>query len=122
MWGPKAGGVWPSPPWRFEAAGGHTAVSDANYQALQSDVQVGMVTLTAPRTVYLPDVDGFPLGQDLVIADESGACSETLTIAIQPGPGSGDIIGGVDASTVILSNPYQAQGFRRGATNLWIRF
>ena len=122
MWGAKADGVWPSPPWRIEAAGGHTAVSDANYQALQSDVQVGMVTLTAPRTVYLPDVDSFPLGQDLVIADESGACSDTLTITIQPGSGTGDIIGGPEgATTIVLFSPYQAVRFRRGAANLWIR-
>lgn len=101
---------------------GHTPVNDANYQCLVSDVQVGMVALTAPRTILLPDVDAFPLGQDLVIADESGACSEATTITIQPGPGTGDIIGGPEgATTIVLSSPYQAVRFRRGAANLWIR-
>ncbi|WP_183667428.1 hypothetical protein [Methylorubrum rhodesianum] len=78
-----------------------------------------MVSLTAARTVSLPDVDTFPLGQDLVIADESGACSESLTITIIPGSGTGDTIAG-DGS-IVLTSPYQAVRFRRGAANLWIR-
>ncbi|MBB5762179.1 hypothetical protein HNR01_001799 [Methylorubrum rhodesianum] len=98
---------------------GHTTVSDADYQCLSTDVQVGMVSLTAARTVSLPDVDTFPLGQDLVIADESGACSESLTITIIPGSGTGDTIAG-DGS-IVLTSPYQAVRFRRGAANLWIR-
>ncbi|AWI90385.1 hypothetical protein C0214_20380 [Methylobacterium sp. DM1] len=81
-----------------------------------------MVALTAPRTISLPDVDAFPLGQDLVIADESRTCSETLTIPIQPGASTGDIIGGPKgATTIVLFSPYQAVRFRRGAANLWIR-
>lgn len=101
---------------------GHTIVSDTNYQCLATDVQIGMVTLTAPRVISLPDVDTFPLGQDLVIADESGACSDTLTITIQPGASTGDIIGGPEgATTIILFSAYQAVRFRRGAANLWIR-
>lgn len=98
---------------------GHTAVLDKNYQVLPTDVQVGMVVLTAPRVVSLPDVDTFPLGQDLVIADESGACSDALTITIQPGAGTGDTIAG--ATSIVLTSPYQGLRFRRGAANLWIR-
>ena len=122
MYGPKANGAWPTPPWRIEAPGGRTSVSDANYQCLQSDVQIGMTALTAPRTISLPDVDTFPTGQDLVVADESGACSDAITITIQPGPATSDIIGGPEgATTIVLSSPYQAVRFRRGAANLWIR-
>lgn len=98
--------------------GAHTPVSDADYQCLPSDLQVGIVALTAPRTISLPDVDSFPF-RDLVIADESGQCSETLTITIQPGAGTGDTIAG--ASSLVLSSPYQGLRFRRGAANLWIR-
>ncbi|MBA9070705.1 hypothetical protein FHR71_004475 [Methylobacterium sp. RAS18] len=101
---------------------GHTLVADADYQCLPSDVQVGVKPLMAPRTISLPDVDTFPLGQDLVIADESGACSDALAITIQPGAGTGDIIGGPEGpTTIVLSSPYQAVRFRRGAANLWIR-
>lgn len=102
----------------FQALG-HTSVYDRDYTALTSDVQVGFRTLTGPRIVTLPDVDAFPLGQDLVIADESGTCSETLTITILPGSGTGDTIAG-DGS-IVLTSAFQAVRFRRGAANLWIR-
>lgn len=140
VYGPKANGEWPAEPSSTLGVGGvadvpglpeeldgkatrgHTPVPDANYQCLQNDVQVGMIALTAPRTISLPDVDSFPLGQDLVIADESGACSDALTITIQPGSGTGDIIGGPEgATTIVLFSPYQAVRLRRGAANLWIR-
>ncbi|GJE27937.1 hypothetical protein [Methylobacterium organophilum] len=93
----------------------HTSVSDLDYHCLSTDVQVGLVSLTAPRTVFLPA--RYPLGQVLFIADESGACSETLPITIQAG--TGDSIAG--QASVQITNPYQGLGFRRGAANLWIR-
>ncbi|EHP94863.1 hypothetical protein [Methylorubrum extorquens] len=98
---------------------GHSTVGDQDYQCLATDLQVGVKPLTAPRTIWLPDVDTFPF-QDLVIADESGACSDVLTITILPGPGTGDVIGTSEGS-VILSRPYEGAWFRRGAANLWIR-
>ncbi|UMY16673.1 hypothetical protein MMB17_18600 [Methylobacterium organophilum] len=119
MWGPKAGGAWPSEPWAIQApAIGHTTVQDADYQCLPSDVQVGIATLTAGRTISLPDVDSYPMGQTLFIADESGACSETRPITVQAGAGTGDSIAG--QASLQITNPYQGLGFRRGAANLWI--
>lgn len=101
---------------------GHTSVFDQDYAGSPSDVQVGFRTLTAPRIYSLPDVDAYPLGQDHVVADESGACSDALTITVRPGPSTGDIIGSPEgAATIALSSPYQAVRFRRGAANLWIR-
>lgn len=100
------------------AALGHTAVADTDYQGLATDVQIGFTSLTAARTVYLPDVDTYPLGQVLFVADESGNCSETIKITIAVSAGSGDTIAGQASQT--LTSPYQGQGFRRGAANLWI--
>lgn len=78
--------------------------------------------LNAPATISLPDVDRYAVGQDLMIADEGGNCSETLTITIRPCPGTDDIIGGPEGSTIIiLSSPYQAVRFRRAAAHVWIR-
>lgn len=119
MYGPKANGSWPTP-WVIQAPGTHTPVADLDYQCLPTDQQVGMVTLTTPRTVFLPDVDTFPLGTDLVIADESGACSDVLTITIRPGPGTDDVLG-VSGGILQLFDAYQSARFRRGAANLWIR-
>lgn len=54
-----------------KASLGHKTVADTDYSCTITDVQVGFTVLTASRTVSLPDVDGFPFGQDLVIADEA---------------------------------------------------
>lgn len=96
----------------------HTAAPDANYQALVTDVQIGFATLTASRTVTLPDVDVYPLGQALFIADESGQCSSTRPIIITVGSGTGDTIAGQPA--LQLTDAYQGIGLRRGAANVWI--
>ncbi|BDL41082.1 hypothetical protein [Methylorubrum sp. GM97] len=104
-----------------------TVVNDADYQCLATDRQVAMEALTASRVISLPDVDSFPFGQDLLIADESGACSDVRLIKVRPGVGTDDTIGGADndpalsVGVIALSSPYQAVRFRRGATNLWIR-
>ena len=114
------GGVWSVQQALASAAQtGHRTISDMDYQCLATDLQVGMKPLTAPRTIWLPDVDTCPF-QDLVIADESGACSEALPITILPGPGTGDAIG-TSEGTAILTRPYEGAWFRRGAANLWIR-
>lgn len=98
---------------------GHTLVEDANYQILPTDLQVGMKPLTAPRTIWLPDVDTFPF-QDLVIGDESLACSDALTITILPGPDTDDVIATTEGN-VILSRPGEVVWLRRGgAANLWM--
>lgn len=98
----------------------HHLVEDQDYQCTADDRQVGMRPLTAPRTIYLPDVDLFPLGEVLFVADYSGLASDALTITIRPGPDTGDLLGVPDGVAQIIS-PYQGLGFRRGDTNLWIR-
>lgn len=96
----------------------HTAAPDASYQALISDVQIGFAVLTAPRTVTLPDVDAYPAGQVLFIADESGNCAFDRPITIMVGTGTGDTIAGQPA--IQITDAYQGLGFRRGAANVWI--
>lgn len=101
------------------AAIGHTAVPDANYTALATDVHVGFAVLSAPRTVTLPDVESFPFGQTLFIADESGSCSDTRRITITVGTGTGDKIGNQDS--IDIGDPYRGVTLRRGAANVWIQ-
>ena len=97
---------------------GHTAAPDADYYVSLSDTQVGFANLSAPRTVYLPDVDAYQLGQVLFIADESGQCSVSKIITIVPTPGSGDSIAGQPA--IQITDAYQGISLRRGAANVWI--
>lgn len=97
---------------------GHTAAPDADYTALVTDVQIGFAVLSAARTVTLPDVDSFPVGQTLFIADESGSCSDTRRITIKVGAGTSDLIGGQDK--IDLGDPYIGVSLRRGAANVWL--
>lgn len=98
---------------------GHTSVNDINYQVLASDVDVAYVALTASRVVKLCDVDTYPLGQDLVIGDESGACSATVTITIIVGDTTYDTIPQQSDGTITLSYPFASVRMRRGAVNIW---
>lgn len=101
-----------------KASIGHTAAPDANYQALVTDTQIGFATLTASRTVTLPDVDTYPLGQVLFIADESGQCAVGREITIAVGVGTGDTIAGLTA--IQIADAFNGIGLRRGAANVWI--
>jgi hypothetical protein len=98
---------------------GHTSVNNTNYQVLVSDVDVAFVALTAPRTVKLCDVDSYPLGQDLVIGDESGSCSAMNTITILVGDGSSDTIPQQSDGTIVLAYAFASVRLRRGAANIW---
>lgn len=101
-----------------KASIGHTPAPDADYQALVTDVQIGFAVLTAARTVTLPDVDLYPMGQVLFIADESGQCSVDRPITVTTGAGTNDTIAGQVA--IQITDAYQGLGFRRGAANVWI--
>lgn len=101
------------------AAIGQTTVSNAAYQVLATDVDIVYTSLTASRIVKLCDVDVYPKGQDLVISDETGACSETITITILPGDSTGDTIPQTSNNTIVLNGPYASVRLRRGAANIW---
>lgn len=71
---------------------------------------VGMVTLTAPRTLTLPDAAEMQDGDEIVIQDESGnAGGQTITIATQ---GSDTVNGG--ASVTITSAYGRRRIIKRG--------
>jgi hypothetical protein len=101
------------------AALGHTPVLDADHQVSALDVDVAFTVLTGPRIVTLCDVDNYPLGQDLVIGDETGACSAAMPITIVPGAGTDDAIPQSSDGTIVLNSPFASVRLRRGATNIW---
>ena len=136
LYGPKEGGEWPSQPSSSLGVGGvadvpglsgalaakatlnHVALADVDYVATVNDRQIGFTSLTAPHSVFLPDVDEFPLGEVLFIADECGACSPDRPIYLIPQGQTNDTIAGEPGYT--MSNRYQGIGLRRGAANVWI--
>lgn len=54
-------------------------VNDADYTAASGETYIGMVALSANRTITLAAAR---TGQRLTIKDESGACSSTKTITV----------------------------------------
>ncbi|MEJ0072632.1 MAG: hypothetical protein WDN27_00875 [Candidatus Saccharibacteria bacterium] len=76
--------------WRSDSRDTTTrqGVSDTDYTVTSRDTIVAITALTAPRTITLPDPTLYP-GKNIIIKDESGACSLSNTITI-----SGVIDGG----------------------------
>ena len=54
-------------------------VNDANYTASSGETYIGMIALTANRTITLPAAR---IGQRITIKDESGACSGARAITV----------------------------------------
>lgn len=100
-----------------KASIGSKSVSNANYQATATDVEIAMRGMTVSRTVTLPNAASYPPGQDFIVIDADGSCSEARMIVIQAG--AGDTING--QAQIILFDSYQSICLRRGASNLWIR-
>ncbi|NCT00265.1 hypothetical protein GW765_04810, partial [Candidatus Parcubacteria bacterium] len=81
----------------------HTSVADVNYTVLADDYVVAYTSLTANRTVTLPDALCTP-GRFYVIVDESGQAGLSKAIVIDP-EGATPIVGG---STYNLMGPYNS--------------
>jgi hypothetical protein len=82
---------------------------------LSTDTYVAVANLLASRTISLPKASTFPRGKPLYVADESGACSPTVTITIAAS-GSDTIAGQV---SVTMGSPYQKLTFHSNGSNLW---
>ena len=59
-----------------------TVVLNCGYTPLPTDRMVAYTSISAAQTVVLPAAASFPVGERLLIVDESGACSTTNTIAV----------------------------------------
>lgn len=91
------------------------AVSDAAYTGLVTDRLIAYITLTAARVVSLPAASLYPTGAWLVVVDETGLCSPTLTITLSRN-GSDTINGG---TSVVLNGPYAAVIIESNGSNAW---
>lgn len=78
---------------------------DANYTVTTNDRRVIMGTLTAPRTITLPDVTLCSFGYSVVIKDESGnAGTFAITVAAHAGQFLENAAGALAASRPINTN------------------
>ncbi|MGX7707963.1 hypothetical protein [Methylobacterium sp. Gmos1] len=93
---------------------------DADFPIPQGTVHVVIPQITASRGWSLPDVDGYPYGQDLVIVDEGRYLGGAYTITVQPLTGSGDAIVGFP-SGLPLSDVGASVRLRRGLlSDVWV--
>jgi hypothetical protein len=92
-----------------------TAVSDASYTALVTDRLIAYTALTAARTVTLPAAASYPPGQQLVVADEAGACSATNTITLLRA--GSDTING--ATSAVITAAYGYLALESNGSNAW---
>jgi hypothetical protein len=112
--GTTAGG-WPAAKLAEVLTNTRTAVADTAYTALATDRTVAFTSLSAPRVVTLPAASAYPTGTRLVVFDESGLCSATLTITIEPA-GSDTIDG---ATSAVLSSAYGYLALQSNGSGKW---
>ena len=79
-----------------------TAVADAACTALATDRTIAFTALTTARAVQLPAASAYPVGTQLLVVDESGACSATSTITLNRA--GTDTING--AASAVIALPY----------------
>jgi Major tropism determinant N-terminal domain len=106
--GAGAGG-WPA------ALVKRTAVSDANYTAQPTDRIVAYTALTASRIVTLPASSTFPPGERLLVVDETGNASGTVSITLTRA-GSDKIN---EANTAIITTANGYLGVEGNGSNAW---
>ena len=106
-----ATGVWQVP----AIVGARVAVSDANYAVATGVSTVAYTAITAARVVTLPAASSFVAGQQLLIVDESGACSGSNTITASRA--GSDTING--ATSAVMNTAYSYLALESNGSNAW---
>ena len=110
-------GGWPAAKLVETQTIGRTAVSDANYGILPSDVLVAVTALSASRTLTLPAASVYPVGRVLRILDESGAAAASPQIVVAAA-GSDSIDG---ATSAVIQTPYGSLELISNGAGKWFR-
>jgi Major tropism determinant N-terminal domain len=92
-----------------------TTVSDTAYAALATDRLVAYTALSAARVVTLPAASAFPAGFRLLVVDETGNCSPTVTITVDRA--GADTIDG--ATSAAISSAYGFLALESNGANAW---
>lgn len=87
-------------------------ISDVGYAILPTDKYVALITTTATHTFNLPLANSVAPGYEIIVGDESGSLSSSITLIISAAGGSSDLLNGVVSETIIT--PY---AFRRYFSN-----
>lgn len=92
-----------------------TPVNGTNYTVLTTDRNVAYTALSAARVITLPTAASYPTGTVLHIFDESGSCSTTDTLTINPN-GSDTISG---KSSRVIQAAYGFLQLESNGSNKW---
>jgi hypothetical protein len=93
---------------------------DRDYQALPKDRQVNILTMTAPRTIFLPDVTTYNDSFEFVVADVNGVVADNRVMRVRPLANSTQRIVNADQSIIELYEPYQKIKVRKVANDAWM--
>lgn len=91
------------------------AVANTNYTVAAGISIVAYTSISATRTVTLPAASSYAAGQQLLVLDESGSCSATLTITINSA--GSDTINGV--TSAVIAGAYGALTLESNGSNAW---
>ncbi len=91
------------------------AVSDANYSVAAGIGLAAYTAITAARAVTLPAASSYAAGQQLLVVDESGSCSATKTITLNPA--GSDTING--ATSAVINSAYGYLVLESNGSNAW---
>jgi hypothetical protein len=93
---------------------GSTSLGDANYTALASDVCINLTTtLTAGRTITLPDITTLPTGYEITVQDGSSVLGGSFTITVQGT--SGQTVNG--NSSIVMNIARESITFRSNGSS-----
>lgn len=83
---------------------GRRAVADAITTVTARDSLISYTSISVARIVTLPAATAYPAGKRLVIADESGSVTATITISVAPN--GTNKIGGSNTTQAVITYPY----------------
>lgn len=96
-------------------AGTRTPVPDADYAVRVTDRTVAVSSLSAPRTLKLPQAATYPRGTTLTVVDEAGACAANRSVTLACA--QGDTINGL--ATFALTTPYGYLAVQTDGASRW---
>jgi hypothetical protein len=92
-----------------------TAVADAAYVILSTDKTVALTSITVSRIFTLPAASSVNAGFELIVEDESGSLSASITLTIQRA--GADTVNG--ATSEIMSQAYGQRKLISDGTSKW---
>ena len=108
-------GGWPAAKLAEAITNTRVGVGDAAYTASAADRLIAYTSLTAARVVTLPAASAYPTGTQLIVVDELGNSSATLTITLARA-GSDTINGGTAA---VIATAYGFVALESNGSNAW---